>query len=66
LFIHFALSPEAFAPYNQVGQYSGRTDIAPIEAALPFATLPVYNFDNLFVYENITAYHDFYAINLLK
>jgi iron(III) transport system substrate-binding protein len=66
LFIKFALSPEAFVPYNQVGQYSGRTDIAPIEAALPFASLPVYNFDNLFVYKNITAYHDFYAISLLK
>lgn len=65
LFIKFALSPEGFKPWNQVGQYSGRTDIAPIEAALPFKSLPVYNFDNAFIYKNITAYHDFYAINLL-
>ena len=65
LFIRFALSEEGFTPWNQVGQYSGRTDIAPIEAALPFKGLPVYNFDNMFIYKNITAYHDFYAINLL-
>ena len=65
LFIRFALSVEAFDPYNQVGQYSGRSDITPVEAALPFVGVPVYNFDNLFVYENITAFHDFYVINLL-
>jgi iron(III) transport system substrate-binding protein len=65
LFIRFALSEEGFAPWNQVGQYSGRTDITPIEAALKFKSLNVYNFDNQFVYGNITAYHDFYALNLL-
>ena len=65
LFIKFAMTQEGFAPWNQVGQYSGRTDIAPVEAAIPFKSLNVYNFDNLFVYKNITAYHDFYALNLL-
>ncbi|PKO13530.1 MAG: hypothetical protein CVU39_18580 [Chloroflexi bacterium HGW-Chloroflexi-10] len=65
LFLRFALSEEGFAPWNQVGQYSGRTDIIPGEAALPFKSLTVYNFDNLFVYKNITAYHDFYSISLL-
>jgi len=66
LFIRFALSEEAFTPYNQVGQYSGRSDITPVDDALPFVGLPVYNFDNLFIYQNITAYHDFYVINLLS
>ena len=65
LFIKFALSEEAFAPYNQVGQYSGRSDISVVEAGLPFVGVPVYNFDNVFIYNNITAYHDFYVINLL-
>lgn len=65
LFIKFALSAEGFAPWNQVGQFSGRTDITPVEAALAFKSLPVYNFDNEFIFKNITAYHDFYAINLL-
>lgn len=65
LFIKFILSQEGFEPWNQVGQYAGRSDIEPIEAAVPFKSLPVYNMDNLFVYNNITAYHDFYAINLL-
>jgi len=65
LFIRFALSAEGFTPWNQVGQFSGRTDITPIEAALPFQSLPVYNFDNLYIYQNISAYHDFYALNLL-
>jgi iron(III) transport system substrate-binding protein len=66
LFIRFALSQDGFKPWNQVGQYSAKTDIQPIAAAVPFKTLPVYNFDNTFVYNNITAYHDFYALNLLK
>ena len=48
-----------------MGQFSGRTDIEPVEAAVKFKDLPVYNFDNLFVYNNITAYHDFYALSLL-
>ena len=65
LFIKFALSEEAFAPYNQVGQYSGRSDVTPVEDALPFVGVSVYNFDNQFIYNNITAYHDFYVINLL-
>ncbi len=65
LFIRFALSAEGFAPWNQVGQYSGRTDIEPIEAAVPFKSLEVYNFDNMFVFSNISDYHDFYAVNLL-
>ncbi len=65
LFIRFALSAEGFEPWNQVGQYSGRTDIEPIADAIPFKTLDVYNFDNMFVFNNITDYHDFYAVNLL-
>lgn len=65
LFLRFALSAEGFEPWNQVGQYSSRTDVAPSEAAAAFKDLPIYNFDNLFVFQNITAYHDFYAINLL-
>ncbi len=65
LFIKFAMSPEGFAPWNQVGQYSGRTDILPIADALPFKSLPVYNFENLYVYNNLTAFHDFYALSLL-
>jgi len=66
LFIKFALSPEGFKPWNQVGQYSARTDIQPTEAALPYANLPVWNFENLFVYQNISKYLEFYSVNLLK
>jgi iron(III) transport system substrate-binding protein len=66
LFIRFALSADGFKPWNQVGQYSARTDVAPIAAAVPFQSLPVYNFDNTFVYKNITQYHDFYALYLLS
>lgn len=66
LFVRFALSAEGFAPWNQVGQYSGRSDVAPIEAALPFQNLNVYNFDNLFVYKNISQYLDFYTLSLLS
>jgi iron(III) transport system substrate-binding protein len=65
LFIRFALSADGFKPWNQVGQYSPRSDVQPIVEAIPFASIPVYNFDNSFVYNNITAYHDFYALNLL-
>ncbi len=65
LFLRFALSQEGFEPWNQVGQYSGRSDIVPAEAAAEFKDLPVYNFDNLFVFKNITAFHDFYALSLL-
>lgn len=65
LFLRFALSAEGFEPWNQVGQYSSRTDVEPSEAAAAFKDLPIYNFDNMFVFQNITAYHDFYAINLL-
>jgi iron(III) transport system substrate-binding protein len=65
LFIRFAMTQEAFTPWNQVGQYSGRTDIEPIEVAVPFKSLNVFNFDNLFVYKNISAYRDFYALSLL-
>lgn len=65
LFIKFALSAEGFTPWNQVGQYSGRTDIAPVEEALVFKSLPVYNFDNMYIYQNISAYRDFYATYLL-
>jgi iron(III) transport system substrate-binding protein len=66
LFIKFALSEEGFKPWNQVGQYSARTDVKPIEAAVAFADLPIWDFDNLFVYNNITKYLDFYSVNLLK
>jgi iron(III) transport system substrate-binding protein len=65
LFIRFALSEEGFAPWNQVGQYSARSDIAPVEAAVPYASLPVWNFENLFVYDNLIEYRDFYTVNLL-
>ena len=38
LFIRYALTADGFAPYNQVGQFSGRTDVKPIEAAVEFAS----------------------------
>lgn len=66
VFIRFILSEDGFKPWNQVGQYATRTDIQPVEAALPFAKLPVWNFENLFVYQNLTQYRDFYALNLLS
>jgi len=65
LFIKFALSAEGFAPWNQVGQYSARTDVKPTESAAAFANLPVWNFDNTFVFDNIVAFRDFYAVSLL-
>ncbi len=65
LFIKYVLSPEGFTPWNQVGQYSARTDIKPVEDAVPFANLPVWNFDNDFVFKNILEYRDFYSVNLL-
>ncbi len=65
LFIKFALSADGFKPWNQVGQISGNPEIQPVDAAVPYMDLPVYQFDNAFVYKNITAYHDFYAISLL-
>jgi len=33
---------------------------------LPFKDLKVWNFENLYVYQNITAFRDFYALNLLS
>jgi iron(III) transport system substrate-binding protein len=66
VFIKFVMTAEGFAPWNQVGQFSPRTDIKPIDAAVAFAKLPVWNFENKFVYDNINKYHDFYALNLLK
>jgi len=66
VFIRFILSEEGFKPWNQVGQYASRTDIQPVKDALPFADLPVWDFENLFVYKNITQYRDFYALNLLS
>ena len=67
LFIRFALSPEGFKSLEPGWSILHQEhDIAPIAAALPFQTLPVYAFDNVFVYENITAWHDFYALSLLK
>jgi iron(III) transport system substrate-binding protein len=65
LFIKFALSAEGFAPWNQVGQFSARTDVQPIPAAVEFKSLPVWNFDNTYVYNNIVAFRDFYAVSLL-
>lgn len=65
LFLRFALSQEGFEPWNQVGQYSGRTDIVSAETNVDFTNLPVYNFDNLFVFKNISAFHDFYSLSLL-
>jgi len=65
LFIKFVLSAEGFQPWNQVGQYSPRTDVEPIEAAVPFKDLNVWNFDNAYVYKNILDFRDFYAVNLL-
>jgi len=66
LFVRFMLSAEGFTPWNQVGQMSGNPQIPPVEAALPYMNLPVYNFDNSYVYQNITAFHDFYALSLLS
>lgn len=66
LFIKFALTPEGFAPWNQVGQFSPRSDVKPIDAAVAFAKLPVWNFENKFVFDNISKYLDFYTLNLLK
>ena len=66
LFIKFILSAEGFAPWNQVGQYSSIPTIEPIADALPFKDLKVWNFENLYVYQNITAFRDFYALNLLS
>ena len=66
LFIRFVLSQDGFTPWNQVGQFSGNTSVVPVDAALAFKDLPVYNFDNEFVYKNITAFHDFYALSLLS
>ncbi len=66
LFIKFILSAEGFAPWNQVGQYSSIPGIEPIADALPFKDLKVWNFENLYVYQNITAFRDFYALNLLS
>lgn len=65
LYIKFALSAEGFKPWNQVGQISGRTDIAPVEAGVPFLNLPVWYLDEAFIYTNVTQYHDFYMLNLL-
>lgn len=65
LYIKFALSAEGFKPWNQVGQISGRTDIAPVEAGVPFLNLPVWYLDEAFVYTNVTQYRDFYMLNLL-
>jgi len=65
LYIRFALSAEGFTPWNQVGQVSGRTDVAPAEEAVPFLELTVWQLDEPFVYENVEVYHDFYSIAVL-
>lgn len=66
LFIKFILSSDGFAPWNQVGQYSTVPGVEPIPDAVPFKGMKVWNFENQYVYENITAMRDFYALNLLS
>ncbi len=65
LYMRFALSADGFKPWNQVGQVSGRTDVPVVEAMEPFKDLPVWSLDEKFVYDNVQAYHDFFALNLL-
>jgi iron(III) transport system substrate-binding protein len=65
LFIRFALTQDGFAPWNQVGQFSSVSTIVPIPDAVAFQSLPTWDFDNQFVYDNIVEFRDFYAVSLL-
>jgi iron(III) transport system substrate-binding protein len=65
LFINFILN-EGFEPWNVIGDYSARTDVAAPEGAIPREELSVWSQDDDFVYKNITKMRDFWTINFLQ
>ena len=67
LFIRFALSPEGFAPWSELGSYSAVEGAAVYEGNLPLAELKaqVYEMDPLFDWNNTSQVRDFIAVQML-
>jgi iron(III) transport system substrate-binding protein len=65
LFVNFILN-EGFEPWNVIGDYSARTDVAAPEGAIPRDELNVWSQDDTFVYANIAKMRDFWTVNFLE
>jgi iron(III) transport system substrate-binding protein len=67
LFIRFMLSPEGFAPWNELGTYPAAEGIPVNEENLPLAELlpQVWEMDPLFDWNNVSKVRDFWAASLL-
>ena len=50
---------EGFSPFNTLGGWSVRDNVTPAEGSTPLSDLKVWNFDPMFIYDNIQEMEDF-------
>jgi len=65
LYIRFALTEEGREPWNVLGNWPGRTDLAAPEGAPPFSEAGLWPEDPVAIYEQASLVRDFWAINSL-
>jgi iron(III) transport system substrate-binding protein len=67
LFIKFILSPDGFAPWDEIGTYPAAEGLPVNEDNLPLAELKaqVWEMDPVFDWENVSKVRDFWAASLL-
>ena len=65
LYIKFSLTEEGREPWNVLGNWPGRTDLAPPEGARPFAEAGLWPEDHQLIYELASQVRDFWVINAL-
>ncbi len=65
LYIRFSLTVEGREPWNVVGDWPGRTDIAPPEGAPTFKDAGLWPDDGLLMYQIGSQVRDFWTLNAL-
>jgi len=65
LYIRFALTEEGREPWNVLGNWPGRTDLAAPEGAPPFSEAGLWPEDHKLIYELASQVRDFWVLNAL-
>ncbi len=65
LFIKFALSPDGFKPWRQMGTYPAADGLTPIDGMPTVETVGLWSSDDAFAWKNNSTVRDFWAVNLL-
>ncbi len=66
LYIRFTLTEKGNAPWNVLGDWPGRTDVAPPEGAPPFAEAGLWPDDGLLMFQIGSQVRDFWTLNALQ